>query len=67
MFDPYPICPKCNGTQFGEGVLTGHASLMPKGVVFSMGSSIIATVCTRCGHITDMKVKEPHKFIPKSK
>lgn len=67
MFDHIKLCPKCNSTEFGEGVLMGHAALMPKGTVFSMGSTITATVCTRCGHILEMKVKEPQKFIPKSK
>lgn len=67
MFDFGRVCPKCNSTELGEGILTGHAALMPKGKVFSMGSPILATVCTRCGHIVDMKVKDPEKFIDTKK
>lgn len=67
MFDYGKVCPKCNSTELGEGILTGHASLMPKGKIFSMGSSILATVCTKCGHIVEMKVKYPEKFIQPKK
>jgi predicted Zn-ribbon and HTH transcriptional regulator len=67
MFDYGKVCPKCKSTELGEGILTGHASLMPKGKIFSMGSSILATVCTKCGHIVEMKVKDPEKFIHSKK
>ncbi|PKM65115.1 MAG: transcription initiation factor TFIIIB [Firmicutes bacterium HGW-Firmicutes-19] len=67
MFDHSRICPKCNSTELGEGVFSGHATLMPKGKIFSMGSSVIATVCTRCGYIVELKAKDPAKFIPQKK
>lgn len=67
MFDYGKVCPKCNSTELGEGTLMGYAALMPKGKIFAMGSPITATVCTRCGHIIEMKVKDPKKFINKKK
>jgi ribosomal protein L40E len=67
MFDVGKICPKCNSTELGEGILSGEQSLRPKGKIFTMGSPIVATVCTKCGHIVDMKVKDPEKFIDTKK
>ena len=63
MFENGKVCPKCNSTELGEGILSEEQSLRPKGKIFTMGSPIIATVCTRCGHIVEMKVKHPQKFI----
>ncbi len=65
MFDYEKVCPKCNSTQLGEGILSGYAALMPKGKIFTTGSTILATVCTKCGHIIEMKVKDPEKFADK--
>lgn len=62
MFEYSRVCPKCNGNQFGEGTLSGDAAMMPIGKIFTMGSIIIATVCTTCGHIIEMKVENPEKF-----
>lgn len=67
MFDYGKVCPKCNSTELGEGILSGYAALMPKGKIFTSGSTILATVCTRCGHIVEMKVKDPEKFVSKNK
>ena len=62
MFDYGKVCPKCNSTELGEGVLSGYAAMMPKGKILTSGSAILATVCTKCGHIIEMKVKDPQKF-----
>jgi hypothetical protein len=32
-----------------------------------MGSPILATVCTKCGHIIELKVEDPEKFVSKNK
>ncbi|HWJ04044.1 MAG TPA: transcription initiation factor TFIIIB [Verrucomicrobiae bacterium] len=57
-------CPECGGTDFGKGRLTGYAKLMPVDKVLSMGSAIIAEVCTNCGNIICLKVERPDKFKP---
>lgn len=58
-------CPNCGNTEIGKGKLDTYAALRPVGKIFSMGSPIIADVCTNCGLILQMKVKQPEKFIPK--
>ena len=56
-------CPKCNCDKIGKGKIGGgYASMMPLGKIFSMGSDIIADICTHCGYILGMKVKRPDKF-----
>jgi len=57
------VCPKCNSTELGEGILRGYAAMMPIGRLSWMGSPILATICTHCGHINDMKVKDPEIFV----
>jgi hypothetical protein len=37
--------------------------MMPIGRLSWMGSPILATICTHCGHIIDMKVKDPEIFV----
>jgi ribosomal protein L40E len=67
MFDYGKVCPKCNSTELGEGILSGEQSLRPKGKIFTMGSPILATVCTKCGYIIELKVEDPEKFVSKNK
>lgn len=55
-------CPKCSSTSIGKGKLSGYASMAPLGKLFSLGSAIIADICTNCGHILSMKVSNPEKF-----
>ncbi|MDD2502517.1 MAG: transcription initiation factor TFIIIB [Desulfitobacteriaceae bacterium] len=55
-------CPDCGHTEIGKGKLSGYATLTPKGKIFSMGSAIIADVCTNCGYIIKMRVERPEKF-----
>ena len=59
----YAKCPECGNTEIGKGKLSGYAVLTPVGKLMSMGSAIIADVCTDCGTIIRMKVEKPEKFI----
>lgn len=55
-------CPDCGSSEIGKGKLDGYAALRPAEKIMSMGSSIMADVCTNCGLIMQMKVKNPEKF-----
>ncbi|NLM35046.1 MAG: transcription initiation factor TFIIIB [Clostridiales bacterium] len=55
-------CPICGCTEIDEGVLSGYANMKPAYKIFSIGSKVIANVCTRCGFILSMRVAEPSKF-----
>lgn len=55
-------CPNCGNDKIGKGKLSGYATLTPVGKILSMGSAIIADVCTECGTIIRMKVEKPWKF-----
>ncbi|MCM3768719.1 hypothetical protein M3234_28005 [Neobacillus niacini] len=56
-------CRSCEGTTFASGkVSNGHAKLMPLGMTFSTGSSLIYTFCKECGEVSSIKVKDPGKF-----
>lgn len=58
----YAQCPDCGNTELGKGKLSGYAVLVPIKKFFSTGSEIIVDVCTNCGTIIKMKVKQPEKF-----
>lgn len=53
-------CKKCGSSDIGEGILDGYATMKSKKSL--LGSGIIAYICTECGEILSMKVKEPKKF-----
>lgn len=55
-------CPYCGNSEIGKGKLSGYAVLRPVGKIMSMGSPIIADVCTNCGLIMQMRVEHPEKF-----
>lgn len=55
-------CPKCGSTELGKGKFSGYAVLTPLHKLFSMGSDVIADVCTECGYVISLKVKNPEKF-----
>ncbi|AKL94929.1 hypothetical protein CACET_c14680 [Clostridium aceticum] len=55
-------CPKCGCKEIGKGKLSGHAVMRPIDKFFSLGSDIIADICTECGYILEMKVDQPEKF-----
>ena len=56
------VCSICGCKEIGEGKLSGHANMRSTDKVFSIGSEIIAYICTKCGHILSMRVTHPEKF-----
>lgn len=60
-------CPSCGSTEIGEGKLSGYAAIQPVGKIMSMGSPILAAVCSNCGLIVQMKVKHPKNLHQKDK
>lgn len=55
-------CPECGSVNFSQGVWKGYGALMPAGKVFSMGSEVLAELCTNCGLIVNLRVGNPQKF-----
>ncbi|MDU4934325.1 MAG: transcription initiation factor TFIIIB [Clostridium saudiense] len=53
-------CKKCGSSNIGQGTLDGYAAMQSKNTL--LGSGIIADICTDCGEILSMRVKEPKKF-----
>lgn len=58
-------CEKCGSSDIGQGTLDGYAAMQSKNSL--LGSGIIAYICTDCGEILSMKVRDPKKFKPKNK
>lgn len=56
------LCPICGSNKIGLGKHTAQGRMYPIDKVFSSGSEVIAEICTECGHILSMKVKQPEKF-----
>ena len=57
-------CPECGSRYIGEGLFSGSATMTVKGRPFT-SAKVIATVCSNCGLIFDMRVDKPEKFVPK--
>jgi hypothetical protein len=38
--------------------------MFPLKGIFKTGSEVIADICTKCGYILSMRVKNPEKFKP---
>jgi len=55
-------CSICGCKEIGEGKLSGYANMRSTNKVFTTGSEVIAYICTKCGHILSMRVKEPDRF-----
>ncbi len=55
-------CPQCGNNELGQGVLSGYAQIRPVGKPLSIGSDILAVICSSCGHILSWKVAKPAKF-----
>jgi hypothetical protein len=55
-------CEVCSSSELGEGVWSGYARLNPKGKFSLSGSNVIVDVCSDCGHIQNMRVKNPKIF-----
>lgn len=57
------VCPKCGSNEIGQGKQIGHGKMLPANNTFmSLGSNIIADICTECGYIMEMRVEKPYKF-----
>jgi len=55
-------CPICGSSEIGQGKQTAQGKMMPVDNVLSLGSVVIADICTNCGHILSMKVANLEKF-----
>lgn len=55
-------CPMCGSKKIGKGKFCGYAKIMPANKIISNGSEVIADICTNCGYILSMSVKNPEKF-----
>ncbi|MFD1361293.1 hypothetical protein [Lentibacillus salinarum] len=54
-------CPKCHGTEFGEG--TDFMPVKPLDKKFSMvGSNKIYSFCLNCGEVVSTRIEAPDKF-----
>lgn len=53
-------CPICGCEEIGEGIQCAQGSMFPVKGIF--GSQVIAQICTKCGYILSMRVKNPEKF-----
>ena len=53
-------CPMCGCKEIGQGTMSPVAQMMPLHGLWS--SDIMADICTNCGYIISMKVKEPKNF-----
>lgn len=55
-------CPKCGCSEIGRGKQAGHAVVMPYNKFFSVGSTLIHSICTECGYVIDSYVEKPARF-----
>ncbi|NMM64185.1 transcription initiation factor TFIIIB [Clostridium sp. P21] len=57
-------CPECGGTEFAQGTFGAEPKLLPINIIFKpgKGSEVFAEICTKCGHILNMRVSKPEKF-----
>lgn len=56
-------CPECGSKEIGEGKFSGYTKLLPvPDKLFTLGSEVVADVCTECGHIFSLRIKDPKKF-----
>ena len=53
-------CPICGCEEIGVGRQCAQGSMFPEKGLF--GSQVIAEICTKCGNILSMRVKNPEKF-----
>lgn len=56
-------CPECGSTDIKQGKQTSYAKMYPINTkIYIGGSDIIADICSNCGCIISMKVKNPEKI-----
>ncbi len=56
------VCPMCGCEKIGRGKQYAQGKMFPIGKPFSMGSEIVAEICTECGYILTMRVSNPENF-----
>ncbi|MBU3100831.1 MULTISPECIES: transcription initiation factor TFIIIB [Clostridium] len=56
------ICPICGCKEIGKGKQYAQGKMYPIDKTFSLGSEIIAEICTECGYILSTRVTNPEKF-----
>ena len=58
--DKLKECPECGCKDIKKGKLSGFANIRPVNSNLGIGGSeIIADICSKCGYIISMKVKNP--------
>lgn len=60
-------CPLCGCEEIGIGYFDGYGGLTTPRAILPVGETVIASVCTECGYIIEMKVSNPSKFKLKRK
>lgn len=56
-------CEKCGETSTKEGKMFGTASVQSSDTTSSLvGSELAITFCPKCGHVIELKVKDPDKI-----
>ena len=55
-------CPECGCKEIGRGRQMAQGSMYPLNKVFASGSQVVSEICTNCGYILSMRVKNPEKF-----
>ena len=61
-------CPECGGKNLGLGRFEGYACLTvckENGRSSLRSSGVDAVVCSDCGLVLELRVRDPHKFAPK--
>ncbi|CAM4245719.1 hypothetical protein [Bacillus manliponensis] len=54
-------CPHCGSNNIGEGEFVGYAQMRKKETMFT-SSPVDAYVCTDCGSVLHLKVRNHQKF-----
>lgn len=57
------MCPECGSKEIKQGKQTSYARMYPIDMlILRNGSEIIADICSNCGYIISMRVKDPEKI-----
>ena len=62
-------CAEYGSRNLGRGELSGYAAMTvckENGKMTMRGSAMTAVVCADCGLVLELRVKQPHKFLPKN-
>jgi len=55
-------CPICGCENIGQGKLSGYTNMNIINNHFSIGSEVVAEICTKCGQILSLRINNPDKF-----